>query len=224
MLYLAGRLEEVGLVPRLVSQEQLCWVGGQARIVSGGSWEPVNLVFRFFPAEWLDRLTTRTRWECFLAGGHTPTCNPAYAVLTQSKRFPLTWDDLSTPLPTWRSLLPETRSPDHVAGRFEDGWVVKPALGHEGYNVGMFGVNDASDWGRIRTAAVRDRSAWVAQRRFELVPVDTPNGPLYPCLGIYVIAGQVAGAYGRVASRPLIDDRSREVAVLVKKTESGKCR
>lgn len=221
MLYLAKRLTEVGLVPRLVGHEQLHWVDGYARIVDRGTLCPVDLVVRFYPAEWLDRLSSNTRWECFAAGGKTPTTNPAYAVLTQSKRFPLAWDRLSTPLPAWRALLPETHAPDEIAGRLEDDWVVKPALGHEGHNIGIFGVNDPTDWTRIRKAAMRDRQAWAAQRRFQTLPVETPDGPLYPCLGIYVIDGRVAGAYGRVARRPLIDDHSREVAIFVRRSTAG---
>jgi glutathionylspermidine synthase len=178
----------------------------------------VGLVVRFFPAEWLPRLPARTGWEGFLVGGQTAVCNPAYAVLTQSKRFPLVWDELATPLPTWRALLPQTRSPRAVGGAPEEGWVFKPALGHEGCNVGICGVTEPGDWRRIRRAVLRDPGAWAAQRRFEPLPLPTPEGPLYPCLGIYVIDERVAGAYGRVGVRPLIDDRSRDVVVLVRKS------
>jgi hypothetical protein len=49
------------------------------------------------------------------------------------------------------------------------------------------------------------------------MPLATPDGPLYPSLGVYVIDGKAAGAYGRIGARRLIDDRSREIAVLVRK-------
>jgi glutathionylspermidine synthase len=151
-----------------------------------------------------------------MAGGLTPCCNPGYAILTQSKRFPLTWDRLSAALPTWRALLPQTRSPGREIDPADRGWVYKPALGHEGRDIGMSDVTEPGDWARIRGAAVQDPGAWVVQRRFETLPLPTPQGPMYPCLGIYVIDGRAAGAYGRIGVRPLIDGRCREVAVLVR--------
>jgi hypothetical protein len=170
-------------------------------------------VLRFFPADWLPRLPGASGWGCFFAGGRTPTCNPGYAVLTQSKRFALTWDDLAMPLPTWRALLPETRSPRDVDGKAD--WVHKPALAHEGTDVGIRGVVETTEWQRIRRAALRDPEIWVAQRRFEALPLETPDGPLYPCVGVYVIDGEVAGAYGRAGTRPLINYLAREIVVLV---------
>ena len=174
------------------------------------------MVIRFFPAEWLPRLPVHCGWRYFLAGGRTSACNPAFAVVTQSKRFPLVWNELATPLPTWRSLLPATVTPTEVTGDLED-WVFKPALGHEGANIGIFGITEPGAWQSIRAQVRREPSAWAAQRRFHTRALLTPDGPLYPCLGVYVIDGHVAGAYGRLARRPLTDDRSREVVVLLSK-------
>jgi glutathionylspermidine synthase len=176
----------------------------------------VDLLVRYFPAEWLPNLPAATGWKSFLFGGRTPTCNPAYTIVTQSKRFPLVWGRLKTAMPTWRALLPETCSPHEVSGPLGDAWVLKPALGHEGKDVGISGVTDADDWLRIRHAAFKNPEEWVAQRRFQALPLATPDGPLYPCVGVYIIDGRAAGAYGRMALQPLIDDRSREVAVLVR--------
>jgi glutathionylspermidine synthase len=218
MLYLARRLEEAGLSPCLCSPDQVRWAEGRAVVECDWHSGLTSLIVRFFPAEWLPRLPARTGWEHFLVGGRTPVCNPASAVLTQSKRFSLTWDELETPLPTWRRLLPACRSPGEARGELErGGWVLKPALGHEGRDVAIFGVSDPADWRRVRSAALADERAWAAQRRFDVLPVGTPEGPLYPCLGVYVIGGEAAGAYGRAADRPLIDDRSRDVVVLVRK-------
>jgi glutathionylspermidine synthase len=217
MLYLARCLEERGVSACLPSPGQVRWREGRAEVASDGYSGPVDLVVRFFPTDWLPRLPAATGWEAFLAGGRTPVCNPAYSVLTQSKRFPLTWDRLSTPLPTWRALLPETRSPRDVAGPSDGDWVLKPALGHEGLNVGIHGVTGPAEWRRIRRAAFWFPGAWAAQRRFEGPALPTPDGPLFPCLGVYVIDGRAAGAYGRMGVRPLIDHRSREVAVLVRR-------
>src|SRR5262249_12702149 len=102
MLYLARRFQECGLSPCLFHPGQLRWDEHGPRAEGAG---PLDVLFRFLPADWLPRLPARTGWARFLAGGRTPACNPAYAVLTQSKRFALAWDRLTTPLPHWRALL-----------------------------------------------------------------------------------------------------------------------
>jgi hypothetical protein len=67
---------------------------------------------------------------------------------------------------------------------------------------------------RIARAAFWWPRAWVAQRRFDLVPVDVAGIPMFPCLGVYTVDGRVAGAYARVARLPLIDARASDAAVL----------
>jgi hypothetical protein len=56
----------------------------------------------------------------------------------------------------------------------------------------------------------------VAQRRFEALALEHEGEALHPCLGVFVIDGRAAGVYGRVARRPLIDSRARDVPVLVR--------
>ncbi len=216
MLYLARRLEERGVRPCLLSPAQLQWRAG--RFAAACDWDrgPLDLLFRFLPAEWLPQMPRAATWHRLFTGGQTVLCNPGHAVLTQSKRFPLVWDQLRTPLPTWTSLLPETRSPAEVPDLESGHWVLKPALGHEGHNVCLRAVAAPDDWRRLVRSVRKHPDGWAAQRRFDPIPLATPEGLLYPCLGVYVIDGRVCGCYGRLAPRPLIDDRSREVAVLVR--------
>jgi glutathionylspermidine synthase len=211
LLYLARRLAEQGVDSWPCAGEQVKWVDGVARVQSSTFCGEVGLVYRFYPAHWLPDLAD---WRAYFAGGRTAVCNPGWAVLTQSKRFPLTWDRLREQVPTWRALLPETRSPRGHDWR-DPAWVIKPALGFEGVNVGVPGATLEKDWADLRRLATRDPASWVVQRRFEPVPLATPEGPGYPSLGVYVIDGHCAGLYARVAPRPLIDDRSREMTVLV---------
>jgi glutathionylspermidine synthase len=216
LIYLARRLHERGLNGCLLAPGQFQWIDGQAYARSDWYAGPLDLLFRFFPAEWLPGLSSNGDWHGFLAGQRTPLCNPGYAALTQSKRFALVWERLLTPLPTWRVSLPETRSPSALDGNLDD-WVLKPALGHEGMDIGIAGGTEQTELEAIRRAARRHADFWAAQRRFDVVPLMTPDGPLYPSLGVYVIAGRAAGVYGRVSPRPLIDDTSREIVVLVRK-------
>lgn len=216
MLYLARRLEARGVTPCLLSPAQLRRRAGRFEAACDWDRGPLDLLFRFLPAEWLPQTLPTAAWEGLFADGRTVLCNPGHAVLSQSKRFPLVWDRLETPLPTWRSLLPDTRSPAEVPDLERGHWVLKPALGHEGHNVRLRAVTAPDDWRRIVRSVRRHPHGWAAQRRFDPIPLPTPEGLMYPCLGIYVIDGRVAGCYGRLASQPLIDVRSREVAVLVR--------
>jgi hypothetical protein len=127
----------------------------------------------------------------------------------------LTWDALRTPMPTWRSLLPETRDPRDVPWRDSEEWVLKPALGRVGEDIGMIGVTEAKQWKRLSRDARWFPSSWAAQRRFSATALRVRGVDLYPSIGIYTIDGLAAGAYGRIAERPLIDGRARDAAVLV---------
>jgi hypothetical protein len=130
------------------------------------------------------------------------------------KRFPLLWEQLRSPLPTWRRLLPPTVDPREV--RFDDGtWVLKSVLGRVGDGVGVPGITAPERWRKMRRAASFHPRAWVAQRRFESWGRATDGGTDHLCIGVFVIDGRVAGAYGRAAGRALIDAEARDVAVLV---------
>lgn len=194
---------------------QLEWDGGHASLRTPTGTIPLDCVFRFFQAEWLPRLRSGC-WRPLVTGGRTPVCNPGIALLTESKRFPLIWDDLKTPLPTWRALLPETRDPRGVPWRRDSGWLLKGAFGNNGDEVIDRQFNTRRDW-RKTTLAVRGwPRAWVAQRRFEALPIATPDGPRYPCLGVYTVDGRFAGIYGRIAAKPFIDYAAVDVAVLIR--------
>jgi glutathionylspermidine synthase len=217
MAYVARHVEALGGRTALVSPAQVRWEGGSAYVLGATSWEPVGVIGRFFPAEWLEELPRACTWERWFRGGGTSTSNPGTALLTQSKRLPLVWDRLRTPMPTWRSLLPETRDPREVPWRASDEWVLKPALGRVGDGIGIRGVTPVREW-RIISRGARWRPRWwIAQRRFEAVPFAGDGEPTYPCIGVYTIDGRAVGAYGRIANRPLVDWRARDIAVLVER-------
>jgi glutathionylspermidine synthase len=193
---------------------QLQPAGQRAAALVGRQLHPLDAVFRFFPADWAGKLSRSGAWFRSAAKPGTVWANPLSTVLTQSKRFPLIWRWLAAELPTWSRLLPETRTP--LLTRRSCDWVVKPALGHEGYAIGIDGVTDAS---RLRSLWRRARLtpwAWAAQRNFGPRAISTPLGERYPCVGVFVIDGKPAGAYGRLATSPLIDAGAQDAVVLVR--------
>ena len=214
MLFVARRLEAMGITTHLASPSHLRWDDGRARLAAEWWSGPLDLVIRFFPAEWLGDLPASCGWRHWFAGASTPLSNPATAILTQTKRFPLIWDRLRTSLPAWRAHLPETRDPREAPWRTSDDWIVKPALGRVGEGIGMADVVSAADMRRIRRDARWWPGAWIAQRRFTLVPVDIGGRQVFPCLGVYTLDGRVVGAYGRLSHVPLIDARAADAAVL----------
>ncbi|MGH7719131.1 MAG: glutathionylspermidine synthase family protein [Gemmatimonadaceae bacterium] len=218
MTYLAAALESRGVRAHLVSPAHLRWRDGRARLECAWADGAPDAIVRFFPGEWLPNLPRACSWTHFFCGSETPLSNPATALLTQSKRFPLVWDELSTPLPTWRALLPETRDPRDCdwqnGGRNGDAWVVKPALGRVGEDVGIPGVTDAKEWRKLVRAVKRRPGEWVAQRRFHALPLDVEGSEAYPCVGVYTVDGRAAGAYGRLGRRALINWKARDVAIL----------
>jgi hypothetical protein len=212
--FLGECFKEAGLAPVLFGPSQLRWRGSHACARVGKEEVRLDAVFRFFPADWLPRLGAWSRWWRVFGPGATLWTNPPTTVLTQSKRFPLTWSRLNAPLCTWRRFLPETRSPRDVEGGT---WVIKPALAHEGFRVGMAGVTGRSEYDGILRDARWFPRRWAAQRRFLAAALPTPDGPRFPCVGVYVVDGQPAGLYGRLAARPLIDDNAQDVVVLVRR-------
>jgi len=214
MSFVARRLEALGVSVHLARPAHLRWQAGRARLEAAWWRGPLDLIVRFFPAEWLSGLPSASEWRHLFAESRTPLSNPATAILTQTKRFPLIWDKLAAPLETWRTRLPETRDPRDAPWHGSDDWIIKPALGRVGEGVAIPGIVGGSE---IRAFARQARwwpASWVAQRRFQPMPVSVGGTPMFPCLGVYTLDGRVIGAYGRAAPIPLIDGRAADAAVL----------
>jgi glutathionylspermidine synthase len=215
MQYLANHLQTRGLHPILLSPAHLRWKDGRAEVPSAASASSPALLVRFFPADWLPNLAASSNWQPWFIGGKTPMSNPATALLTQSKRFPLTWKYLRTPLPTWKSLLPESVSPRDLPGVPCREWIFKPAFGRVGEDILMPGVTPAGQREKLLRDAARHPRDWVAQHRFESIPVASPAGPRHACLGVFTVDSRAAGIYARISAKPLIDQNAQDIAVLL---------
>jgi len=204
---LARELEARGRRGILGNAKSLSWRDGHARMRDAD----VAGIVRFYQAEWIAEM--RGSIPLF-SGGKTPVTNPACAAVAESKRLPLVLDGLGAP--SLHAAFPETRDARDVAWRSSpDAWVLKGTYSNTGDRV-IF----PERLGRAARALLAMRTFarpddWVAQRRFESAPIDSPDGPLHACVGVYVVDGNVAGAYARVSHHAIIDFRAMDVALLL---------
>jgi len=219
LAFLAARLRERGCHPHPAKPEQIVWRDGLASLDNACHRGPVNVIVKFYQAEWLARLPRGCGWRHFFRGGKTPVANPAAAVISESKRFPLVWNKLAVRLPTWRALLPETRDPRNAPWYRDADWLLKTAMCNNGDTVSIRDLMRPREWLRTRVAVALSSGGWVAQRRFESVPVATPSGPRHVCVGIYTVNGKSAGAYARLAVKPVVDFAAVDVALLLENND-----
>lgn len=215
--FLAERLRERGCRAFPAKPAQIEWRDRTAWLDTAWHSGSLDAIVRFYQAEWLAWLPHTAAWAHFFRGGSTPVANPGHAVISESKRFPLVWDRLRTAMETWHALLPETRDPRDV--KWDEGWLLKTAMCNTGDHVHHREWMSARDWTKTRLAASLFPGKWVAQRRFESVPVATPDGPRHACVGVYTVNGKVAGAYARLSETPVVNFAATDVALLVDDNE-----
>jgi len=222
MVFLERYLRAAGHKTALLAPDHLRWENRTAFLAADWANGPVAFCFRFFPADWLTALPYRCQWWHLLGNSRTPLCNPASTILTQSKRFPLTWNGLPLHLPTWEALLPKTFDVRDLGRRgiSAESVVFKPAFGRVGDMIKMPGVTAGKEADKINRSIRRYPGLWVAQECFKAVPMPTATGDLFPCIGVYTLDGAVIGAYGRLARRPLVDHLAQDAAVLIAQTVS----
>jgi glutathionylspermidine synthase len=211
--YLASLLRARGFSTRLIGPAELGWASGRAFLSHSNT--PLAAIVRFYQLEWLSRLALESGWQYFLFGGVTPVGNAGRAALTESKRFPLIWPYLRAKLTNFSRLMPEAREPREAALSEPDSWVLKAGYSNCGDSVVAREWVSRSRWRSVWAGALLNPRAWVAQRRFDVLPIDTPAGPLTHCLGVYVIDGQVAGAYLRLSKKGFVDSTAVDAALLV---------
>ena len=93
-------------------------------------------IFRFNPLEWVIQIKPKHLGGFFYAS--TPSCNHPIAIYTQTKRFPLIWNELEKrglSLHTWKPLLPDTIDVKEV--KEKEGYIYKPACGRVGERISI---------------------------------------------------------------------------------------
>lgn len=229
LLHAPGYLEDVQVVLALArelgsqgfhthilqSPESLRWAGGRARLAHDRNVD-LAAVIRFYQAEWLAELPRSTGWrELFRGGGATRVLNPARAVISESKRLPLSWPYLQSDTAAWRRLLPACLDPRELGEAMRQDWVLKAAYANTGDRVHLGSELSQASWNQLLRVARKGPGGWVAQRRFETIAFPSRLGMLRPCVGIYVMAGQVTGAYVRFSRTQVTDAHALEAPLLL---------
>ncbi len=214
MEFLSDCFQEHGYHTVFAAPDHILWQDRKAVCIIEGREGPIDGIVRFFPLEWMTALPRRSDWRGYF-DCLTASCNHPAAILTQSKRLPLVWDETGVDVSAWRKLLPETRDPRSV--RPQDGeWIYKPALGRVGEGISIKGAITDKERRNIEKAARRDHKNWVAQRRFASRPLTDSNGEVFHlCVGVFTVDGKSAGLYGRISPYPRIDDRAKDIPLLV---------
>lgn len=182
--------------------------------------QPVDLIIRHYKTDWWgEREVIWTNQQPFLDAeplqrelllllaaeyeGKVTVVNPFGSVLTQNKlSLALMWERqelFSKQAQDWiRAYIPETRrlmTLDVTTLSRED-WVLKSDYGCEGDSVIVGRFAKPNDWSLALTTAIPKH--WVAQRYFEVAPLD--DG-LLPNFGAYLIGGAAAGFYTRLSAK-----------------------
>lgn len=213
--FLALQLRSRGIESFLIHHaSQLTWNDGRAFIRSHSHQVELAAVVRFYQGEWLASSSDHA-WEQLMVAQTTLVTNPGTALLTESKRLPLTWSSLRVSMNTWEGLMPECRDPKDDCWKKEESWVVKATFSNTGDEVYMRESMSARAWSQLCSLVERHPEKWVVQRRFNVVPIASHLGPVYPCLGVYTINGRTAGVYARASLRPVVDYAAMDVALLV---------
>lgn len=177
----------------------------------------VSAIIRFYQLEWLCALSRGTRWQRLLESREIPVFNPTISAISESKRFPLLFRG-SMSCPTWNALLPECRDPREVSTDW-DSWLLKASYSNTGDHVLLVGDLPRKQKEQAIRRAQRKPSDWVAQRRFITVPLETSRGPVFPCVGVFVVAGRAAGAYVRLSTHQVTDGAALETPLLIDRAE-----
>ena len=217
---LARELRERGFKVHLIqSPFALRWKNGCASL-RGDSGVPLDLLVRFYQVEWLSELPGWMGWKKILgACGRTVVTNSAIAAITESKRLGLCAKRLTTRSETLQRLMPECREPAEISGMPKDDWVLKAAYSNTGDEVYLGSHASVDGWAQLIAKAKRNPRGWVAQRRFETTALRSTSGEVKPCVGVFVIGGQAAGAYVRLSRMQVTDGDALEAPLFLMQTE-----
>ncbi len=216
MEFLSDYFQVHGYSTVFVAPDHIVWKDNNAICIIKGKEGSIDGIVRFFPLERMTNLPRRTNWKGYY-DCLTASCNHPVAMLTQSKRLPLVWDELGVNIPAWKKLLPETKDPKSIKPQ-DSNWIYKPALGRVGEGISIKEAITEKERRGIEKAVRWEPGSWVAQRKFTSQPLRDVNGEVFHlCVGVFTVDGKSAGFYGRISPFPRIDDGAKDIPLLVSK-------
>ena len=194
----------VGIRAILCNPENMVWNGRDLRAFG----ERIDLVYRFFPVEWLMEVEN---FEALLSAarcGGLPMINGFTAMIPQSKKTMAFWHehvDLfdADEQALIRAYVPRTES-FRVAEldryrRDRSRLVVKRQFGRIGEEVLMGSHCTDEEWADWLGWPASEPEQWIVQERFDNLPIEVDGETIYGCFGPYVVDGRFAGLYNRFA-------------------------
>lgn len=195
--------------------------------------EQVEIVYNYFPTSWFDQLPRR--WlrsflGAYLRGGFD-LVTPLDQIIIQNKKVSAFWHQYRT----WftaeeqaliQQFVPSTqcfepkRAHRYVERR--DAIVLKKIDGRQGEDVLVGRLTTPAEWAEaVATIAREEPGVWTVQECIDIrsVPFPQPQTDqlawMYPCIGVYVVQGDIGGVYTRLSRTPKTDYRALNVATLI---------
>lgn len=215
MQFMGDYFEQRGYQALYLAPDHIRFKQRQAFSILERYQQNVDGIFRFFPLEWLPELPFSSRWQGYY-DTLTPSCNHPVAMLTQSKRLPLLWDRLQAPHTVWKQLLPETE-PVRKLDYGDPDYIYKPAFGRVGGGITITEAMPEGEFKKIKKETQRRKKEWLVQKRFRSIPVTAEDGKSFHlCIGVFVVDGKYAGFYGRISPYARIDEKAKDIPILIK--------
>ena len=192
----------VGIRSVLCNPENLVWNGRDLRAFG----ERVDVVYRFFPVEWMTDVGTIDALLCASRSGRLPMINGFSSLIAQSKKTMALWHERLDRFDAEErdlilSHVPKSegfRVADLDRYRREREWlVVKRQFGRIGEEVLMGSHCGDEEWADWLAWPASEPGEWIVQERFDNLHLEVDGETIYGCFGPYVVDGRYAGLYNR---------------------------
>jgi hypothetical protein len=202
--FIADFLTRRGAIARLGSPANLKISKGRLTLFG----ENIDLVYRFFPIEWMDELPNLRRLVSAYAAGNFELINGFGQVFAQSKKVSAFWREhpelltagerklVSAHIPR-TELFSRSRAKFYAANR--DALVLKHQFGRMGEEVAIGRFYTDAEWAAEVAEVAKVPFDWTVQEFFDVAPVEIEGRMFFPCYGLYVVDGKPVDVYCRVS-------------------------
>lgn len=170
---------------------------------------PVDVVYRFFPGEWLADVENAAALIDALRAGAVRMINPLTSLIAQSKRTMALWHERPELFTAEERELVRLHLPRTETFRLAEleryrrdraRLVVKRCFGRVGEEVLLGSACGDAEWADWLGWPASEPDAWIVQERFDVLAEEVGGERLHACYGPYVVDGRFAGFYMRLAA------------------------